>query len=91
MWLDNQKAITDKQDIPIQWNTFAAGGSNSVILITQATWPNSAYDITANWDPVWVLMHNEGCFVMSPSTTKIRLSIPSPDASRSFGSIGGDP
>lgn len=60
MWLDGIKAITDKQDVPVQWNTFPAGGSNSIVALTRASWPKPAYDITANWDPVWKLMDNEG-------------------------------
>jgi putative spermidine/putrescine transport system substrate-binding protein len=60
MWLDGIKAITDKQDIPVQWNTFPAGGSNSIVALTRASWPKAPYDITANWDPVWSLMNKEG-------------------------------
>jgi putative spermidine/putrescine transport system substrate-binding protein len=60
MWLDGIKEITDKQDVPVQWNTFPAGGSNSIVALTRASWPKPAYDITANWDPVWALMNREG-------------------------------
>ncbi len=60
MWLDGIKAITDKQDVPVNWSTFPAGGSNSIVALTRASWPKPAYDITANWDPVWKLMNNEG-------------------------------
>ena len=60
MWLDLIKEITDAQSIAMNWNTFPAGGSNSIVALTRASWPRPAYDISANWDPVWNLMYREG-------------------------------
>ena len=59
MWLENMKAITDTHDPTVDWSPFS-GGSGGLITQQKAVWPKLLYDFTANWDPNFRKMYNEG-------------------------------